>query len=98
MNTLYSHQKNIFFIVRVYLDSLLAAQKKGEAQNFDYEGIRFLRIGNTIFPPNEGNLFADPHTLYKDILLTFRMIQETGFEVSGGLLSEIRFASHFFGR
>lgn len=95
MNTLYSHQKNIFFIVRVYLDSLLAAQKKGEAQNFDYEGIRFLKIGNTIFPPSEGNLFADPHTLYKDILLTFRMIQETGFEVSGGLLSEIRFASHF---
>ncbi len=95
MNQLYNHQKNIFFTMRLYLDSILEQRKSGEAKSFSYEGIEFTRIGNSIFPPLEGNLFADPHTLYRDILITFRMIQETGLLVSGTLLSEIRFASHF---
>lgn len=95
MNILYSHQKNVFFIIRLYLDSVLERAKSGEALSFSYEGLPFMRVGNSVFPPEEGNLFANPHTLYKDILLTFRMIQETGFLISGTLLGEIRFASHF---
>lgn len=95
MNSLYSHQKNVFFIVRLYLDSVLERNKQGEEEILSYEGLNYTRVGNSVFPPNEGNLFANPHTLYKDIIATFRMIQETGLSVSGTLLSEIRFASHF---
>ncbi|TGK02791.1 HD domain-containing protein [Leptospira langatensis] len=95
MNILYSHQKNVFFTIRLYLDSIIESRKSDRGHDLVYEGVRFNRIENTVFPPVEGNLFADPHTIYKDILLTFRMIQETGFRISGSLLSEIRFASHF---
>ncbi|PJZ71418.1 protein-PII uridylyltransferase [Leptospira perolatii] len=95
MNVLYGHQKNCFFVLRTYLDSIIERRKSGQGEPIASEGISFYKIENLVFPPVEGNLFADPHTLYRDVIRTFRMIQETGLLVSGTLLNEIRFASNF---
>ncbi|WP_039948460.1 [protein-PII] uridylyltransferase family protein [Leptospira fainei] len=95
MNELYGHQKNVFFVMRSYLDFVIERRKPGPAESIAYEGLSFSKVRNAVFPPMEGNLFADPHTLYEDVILTFRMIQETGLLVSGTLLNEIRFASPF---
>ncbi|TGK20793.1 HD domain-containing protein [Leptospira fluminis] len=95
MNQLYGHQKNVFFVMRSYLDFAIERNKPGKAETFSYSGLAFSKVRDAIYPPPEENLFADPHTLYRDVMLTFRMIQETGFHVSGTLLNEIRFASPF---
>ncbi|XDD49823.1 HD domain-containing protein [Leptospira sp. WS92.C1] len=95
MHALYRHQKNIYFIIRTYLDSIIEKRKSSEGESFPYEDLHFFKIGDTVFPPVIGTLFTNPHTIYRDIMLSFRMIQEKNLQVSGTLLNEFRFASNF---
>lgn len=95
MHALYRHQKNIYFIIRTYLDSIIEKRKSSEGESFPYEDLHFFKIGNTVFPPVIGTIFTNPHTIYRDIMRSFRMIQEKNLQVSGTLLNEFRFASNF---
>ncbi|TGM04675.1 protein-PII uridylyltransferase, partial [Leptospira barantonii] len=95
MHVLYRHQKNIYFIIRTYLDSIIEKRKSSEGESFPYEDLHFFKIGNTVFPPVIGTLFTSPHTIYRDVMRSFRMIQEKNLQVSGTLLNEFRFASNF---
>ncbi|TGK33268.1 HD domain-containing protein [Leptospira gomenensis] len=95
MHVLYEHQKNIYFIIRTYLDSIIEKRKSSEGESFPYENLHFFRIGDTVFPPVIGTIFTNPHTIYRDVMLSFRMIQERNLQVSGTLLNEFRFASNF---
>ncbi|PJZ51728.1 protein-PII uridylyltransferase [Leptospira adleri] len=95
MYVLYGHQKNIYFIIRIYLDSIIEKRKSSEGESFPYEDLHFFKIGRTVFPPVIGTLFSNPHTIYRDVMISFRMIQEKDLQVSGTLLNEFRFASNF---
>ncbi|MCH1914414.1 HD domain-containing protein [Leptospira noguchii] len=95
MHVLYRHQKNIYFIIRIYLDSILEKRGSSKGESFSYEDLNFFKIGDTVFPPVTGTLFTNPHTIYKDVMRSFRMIQEKNLQVSGTLLNEFRFASNF---
>ncbi|MBW0432649.1 HD domain-containing protein [Leptospira yasudae] len=95
MHALYRHQKNIYFIIRTYLDSIIEKRKSSEGESFPYEDLHFFKIGDTVFPPVIGTLFTNPHTIYRDVMRSFRMIQEKNLQISGTLLNEFRFASNF---
>ncbi|AYV55527.1 HD domain-containing protein [Leptospira kmetyi] len=95
MHVLYRHQKNIYFIIRTYLDSIIEKRKSSEGESFPYEDLHFFKIGDTVFPPVIGTLFTNPHTIYRDVMRSFRMIQEKNLQISGTLLNEFRFASNF---
>lgn len=95
MHTLYRHQKNIYFIIRTYLDSIIEKRKIPKEKVFPTKTFAFFRIGDTVFPPVIGTLFTNPHTIYRDIIRSFRMIQENNLQISGTLLNEFRFAANF---
>ncbi|EMJ91738.1 HD domain-containing protein [Leptospira alstonii] len=95
MHALYHHQKNIYFIIRTYLDSIVEKRKSSKGESFPYEDLHFFKIDDTVFPPATGTLFTNPHTIYRDVMRSFRMIQEKNLQISGTLLNEFRFAANF---
>lgn len=94
----YKAQKDIYFFIGNYIDKYRIQRNKKHNKSFspvEFEGMKFLRSDDRLYPPSSERLFVNPETLYQDILNVFLFCQSENLEPSPSLLNELRFASSF---
>lgn len=92
MNTLYLHQKEILSFIGIYLDY---KKQKTNSKNLTTNEFNLVEENKFLYPPQIGNLFSNPETLYGDILHLFYISHKLNLDLSQTLISEIKFASNF---
>lgn len=94
MNLLYSHQKEIYSFIGLYLDYKIRPSRKFKKEYHSME-MDLLILDDMLYPPRIGNIFSNPEFLYRNVMEVFYILARENLELSPILGNQLKFASNF---
>ncbi|WCL49368.1 hypothetical protein [Leptospira sp. GIMC2001] len=95
VSTYYKYQKEVYHFIATYLDYRAFRPTATSHRTISKYGLQLVTTDKYLYPPHSERLFANPDSLYQDVISVFLICQEEGKEPSPTLLNELRFASNF---